>query len=173
MRTGIVALLVFLSNAINAQDFPRKFIGHWEGELEWYQAGRTSPKKIKMQLLVQPLDSANQYTWQIIYGEKTEDNRPYVLKAVDTAKGHWQIDERNGIILDQYWIGNRFASAFTVQTSTILDSYWLEGENLIVEFYSISSKPVNTTGQGTEDSPKVDSYSAKAFQRAVLRKVGS
>lgn len=121
-----------------------------------------------MQLIVLPTDSANTYTWQIVYGDKGEDNRPYLLKPVDTAKGHWRIDERNGIVLDQYFVGNRFTSAFTVQNATIVDSYWREGEKLMVEFYSYASKPVATTGNGTEDSPKVESYAVKGFQQAVL-----
>ena len=123
-----------------------------------------------MQLIIKPADSANTFTWQIIYGDKGEDNRPYLLKPVDTAKGHWQIDERNGIIIDQYFIGNRFTSAFSVQTTTIVDSYWREGDNLVAEFYGLTSKPVSTTGKGTEDSPKVDSYGTKSYQRAVMKK---
>lgn len=124
-----------------------------------------------MQLVIQPADFVNTYTWQIIYGDKGEDNRPYILKPVDTAKGHWQVDERNGIILDQYFVGNRFTSAFTVQNATIIDSYWREGNTLIAEFYSITAKPVNTSGQGTEESPKVDSYATRSYQKAVMKKV--
>ncbi len=123
-----------------------------------------------MQLIIKPADSVNTYTWQIIYGDKGEDNRPYILKPVDTAKGHWQIDERNGIILDQYFIGNRFTSAFTVQTTTIVDSYWREGQNMVAEFYGLTTKPVRTSGEGTDDSPKVDSYGTKSYQRALLVK---
>lgn len=145
------------------------FIGHWQGTLHWYQAGKKEPQKVKMQLIIQPIDTANVYTWQIIYGDQGQDNRPYLLKPVDTTKGHWQVDERNGIVLDQYLIGNRFTSAFTVQTTTILDSYWREGKNLVAEFYSLTAKPVATTGEGTEDSPKVDSYGTKSYQRAVLQ----
>lgn len=150
--------------------FPKDFVGHWEGTLHWYRAGNGTPQKVKMQLIIKPADSANTYTWQIIYGDKGEDNRPYVLKPVDTAKGHWQVDERNGIVLDQYFIGGRFTSAFTVQTTTIVDSYWREGKNVIAEFYGLTAKPVNTTGNDTEDSPKVDSYGTKSYQRAVMKR---
>ena len=150
-------------------DFPESFIGHWQGDLLWYKTGKSEPRKVKMQLIILPTDTANVYTWQIIYGEKGEDNRPYLLKPVDTSKGHWQVDERNGIVLDQYLVGKRFTSAFTVQTTTIVDSYWRDGENLVAEFYSLTAKPVATTGNGTEESPKVDSYAAKGYQRALLK----
>lgn len=170
MRYGFLFITFLAYKLLNAQDFPGRFIGHWEGELLWFQAGKKEPKKVKMQLIIQPADTAAQYTWQIIYGEKSDDNRPYLLKPVDTAKGHWVVDERNGIVLDQYWVGNRFTSAFTVQNSTIIDSYWIENDQLIAEFYSISAKPVNTTGGSSKDIPPVQSYATKSYQKAVLKK---
>ncbi len=121
-----------------------------------------------MELIIHPTDSANTYTWQIIYGDAGKDNRPYILLPVDTAKGHWRIDERNGIVLDQWWVGPRFTSAFTVGSTTIVDSYWRESDALMVEFYSLSAKPVTTTGNGNDTSPKVDSYTTKGYQRARL-----
>lgn len=145
-------------------------MGHWEGELEWFQPGRKDPQRVKMQLIILPADTAGQYTWQIIYGEKNEDNRPYLLKPVDTAKGEWVIDERNGILLNHYWVGGRFTSAFTVQNSTIFDSYWIEDDRLVAEFYSISAKPVSTTGGSGDDVPLVHSYATKAYQKAVLKR---
>ncbi|HVF81236.1 MAG TPA: hypothetical protein VM884_04860 [Flavisolibacter sp.] len=159
-------------NSVSAQNsFPQSFLGHWEGTLYWYQTGKRTPQTVKMQLIIRPADSADAYTWQIIYGNKGEDNRPYILKPVDTAKGHWQVDERNGIVLDQYFVGERFTSAFTVQNTTIMDSYWREGNNLVAEFYAITAKPVASTGKGTEDSPKVESYGTRSYQRAVMKKM--
>lgn len=150
--------------------FPKDFTGHWEGELQWFQTGKPLPQKVKMQLIIRPADSAGTYTWQIVYGDAGQDNRPYLLKPVDTAKGHWQVDERNGIVLDQYWVGNRFTSAFTVQNTTIVDSYWREGDNLIAEFQGLTAKPVAITGEGTEDSPTVQSYGTKSYQRAMMKR---
>ncbi|HVF96606.1 MAG TPA: hypothetical protein VM871_04765 [Flavisolibacter sp.] len=170
MRTLFFALCLFAFTffASGQTSFPQSFLGHWQGTLLWYQAGKTTPQKVPMQLIVRPADSANTFTWQIIYGDKGQDNRPYVLKPVDTVKGHWQINEGNGIVLDQYLVGGRFTSGFTVQNTTIVDSYWRVGKTLVVEFHSLSAKPVATTGNGTEESPKVDSYGVKGFQRAVL-----
>jgi hypothetical protein len=44
----------------------------------------------------------------------------------------------------------------------------MEKNKLIVEFYNVSAKPVATTGKGTEDSPKVDSYKVGSYQKAIL-----
>lgn len=144
------------------------FVGRWEGTLHWYKAGEQQPQKVKMQLLIQPIDSIDGYTWQLVYGEQQQDNRPYLLKPVDTARGRWQVDERNGIVIDQYLVGNRLTSAFTVQSTTIVDSYSREGDSLVAEFYSFTAKPVSTTGAGTDESPLVSSYGAKGYQKAVL-----
>lgn len=172
----LMAILSFLVTGIVsiAQDktgFPQQFIGHWQGTLHWYPQGATEPKAVNMELHIQPSkDTIGQYTWYIIYGKATEDNRPYILKAVDTTKGHWVIDEVNGIFLDQYWIGGRFSGAFTVNGNTIVNSYWIENGQLQVEFYSYPAKPLAVSGHGTEDSPKVDSYNIRSFQRATLSK---
>jgi hypothetical protein len=63
-----------------------------------------------MELRIHPADSINTWTWQIIYGSESEDNRPYNLIKKDTSGIHWVIDEKDGIILDQYWVGNNSAA---------------------------------------------------------------
>lgn len=166
-------LLTFfmMAGSCYAQSFPYSFVGQWKGELQWFQTGKQEPQKIPMQLKILPADTVGQFTWQLVYGMNNEDNRPYILKPVDTAKGHWVIDEKNGIVLDQYFIGQRLHGAFTVQTTTIVNSYWLEGDKLFVEFYSIQAKPVSKTGGSSADVPPVDSYAFKGFQKAILYKI--
>lgn len=169
MRLFLLTGFLFNVFLLNAQNLS-KFKGHWEGELIWSKVGSKEVQKVKMQIIIQPADTLGQYTWQIIYGNKGEDNRPYLLKPVDTTKGHWIIDERNGILIDQYWLGNRFSSMFTVQNSTIHDSYWIENGKLIAEFYGISASPVTTSGAGTEDVLIVNSCAIRTYQKAILKK---
>jgi hypothetical protein len=149
--------------------FPQSFVGKWKGKLTWVVPGKPS-QTFTMRLYILPADSGR-YTWQIIYGDDEKDNRPYILQAVDTAKGHWVVDEKNSIILDSYWIGNRFTGAFSVQNSTIVDQYWLEADGLHVEFITYATKPIATTGGTSADIPPVDSYQIKSVQRGVLKKV--
>lgn len=175
MKHAFITLILFLtvvtSFAQNKHSFPKDFIGHWQGTLQWYSQGADTARTVNMELDIKPHpDSAGQYTWHIVYGQPGQDSRPYVLKPIDAAKGHWVIDEINGIILDQYWIGGKFAGAFTVGTVTIVNSYWIENGQLQVEFYAYPPKPLATTGKGTEESPKVDSYQIRSYQRAVLSK---
>ncbi len=170
MKIILLITTFFLSTTLLAQKdpFPASWRGNWKGELEWYKTGKAEPQKVNMELRIAAGDSAGNYTWQIIYGAAGEDNRPYLLKLKDATKNHWVIDELNGIILDQFWVGNQFSGAFTVAGNTIVNSYWMENDKLLVEFFSIAAKPIATTGQDTEQSPKVDSYRIGSYQKAVL-----
>jgi hypothetical protein len=149
--------------------FPTCFIGNWKGELEWFVNGKPT-RKFAMQLIIKPADSAMTYTWQIIYGENGKDNRPYLLKPVDTAKGHWIIDERDGIILDSYIHGSSLHGAFTVQGNTIVDNYTVDKGKMLVEFFSIKLDDKTISGKGTEDVPLVNSYKISSYQKGVLVK---
>lgn len=161
----------FTTSAQQYPKFPDAFIGHWYGTLDWYSDGVAAPKKVNMELHIQPVkDSSLQYSWHIVYGKISEDSRPYLLKAIDTTKGHWVIDEKNGIILDQYWKGGKFAGVFTVSGTSILNSYWLENGALHMEFFSFPEKVKSSTGLGTEASPKVNSYHIRSYQKAVLHR---
>ncbi len=102
-----------------------------------------------MELRIHPADSTGFFTWQIVYGSAAEDNRSYLLKPKDEVKGHWVIDELNGIVLDQFWLADKFCGAFTVIGSTIINNYQLANDRLPVEFYSIGTKPIGNTGKGT------------------------
>jgi hypothetical protein len=176
MRVFILLVACFISFSATCQSntFPQSWVGNWKGELYWYKTGKAEPQKVNMELRIQPTDIPGTFTWQIIYGSVTEDNRPYTLIAKDSTKIHWVIDENNGIVLDQYWIGNKFCGAFTVKNNTIVNNYWMENDpqdsvnKLMVEFYSIGAKPITTTGKGTEESPSVDSYKIGSYQKAVL-----
>jgi hypothetical protein len=167
-----IMLFALVSSYTNAQSaFPESWVGNWKGELQWFRTGITEPQKVNMELRIQKGDSAGNYTWHLVYGSVSEDSRPYVLKAKDAVKGHWVIDELNGIILDQFWVANKFCGAFTVQNSTIVNNYWVEDDKLMIEFYSLGAKPLVTTGLGTEESPKVDSYRVGGYQKAILSRI--
>jgi len=182
--TILICLLVLNATAQNQQGetlsspsfpgeeaaFPKSFIGNWQGELQWMVAGKPT-QTFTIQLKIQPTDAANQYTWQIIYGDNDKDNRPYLLKPVDTAKGHWIVDELDGIILDSYVHGNSIHGAFTVQGNTIVDNYRVENDTMLVEFFSFKLVDKKTSGKGTDETPFVDSYRMGSYQMGKLNKM--
>lgn len=151
------------------QDFPRSWIGKWKGTLNWFQ-GIQKRQSVNMELHILPTDSVNQYSWRIIYGDQQKDNRPYLLKPFDASRGHWLIDERNSIVLDQFLLGDRFSGSFTVEGNTILNNYWLSGDSLVVEFFNSQENPIAITGGGDSTIPKIKSYGMRSYQRAVLKR---
>ncbi len=152
-------------------DFPSKWEGEWQGTLQWFKTGSDTAINVEMKLNIQKGDSADSWNWQLIYGQNNADNRPYKLIQKDKQGTHWVIDERNGIVLDQYWVGDKLCGAFTVMNSTIINNYRMEEGHIIVEFYSIGSKPITTTGKGDDDVPYVNSYWVGSYQKAVLSRV--
>jgi hypothetical protein len=101
------------------------------------------------------------------YGSGGKDTRPYTLRAVDSASGHWVVDEHNGILLDGYWRGNRFSSVFSVQGSVITEIMWLENGALQIEFLTHGEQPVRESG-GQEQVPAARSFQVRGYQRATL-----
>jgi hypothetical protein len=149
--------------------FPGVFLGKWKGALQWIVAGRPT-QTFTMQLSILPADTAGQFTWQMMYGEDGKDSRPYLLKPVDTSRGHWLIDERDGILLDSYVFDSSLQGAFTVMGNTIVDHYRVEGDKMLVEFFTIKLDDKKTSGKGTAETPLVHSYRMSGYQRGVLQK---
>jgi hypothetical protein len=147
--------------------FPKDFIGNWTGSLTWHPAGKEM-QTVNMRLNIQPETVKSVYSWQLIYGDAAKDNRPYLLKPVDTTVGHWEIDENDGILLDGYWLGNRFISTFSVQGNTITAVYWLAGKEMHIEMISTKSVASRESGKGTAAVPKVLSYPVSSYQKAIL-----
>lgn len=170
----LIQLTLFAQTAtiknITTQAFPQSFTGNWKGTLQWLRAGKPT-RQFTMQLRIQPTDTAGQYTWQIIYGDSLKDNRPYILKPVDTAKGHWVVDERDGTLLDCYVHGNAVHGAFTMQGNTIVDNYRVENDQLAVEFFSINLNEKKASGKGTAETPSVDSYLINSYQTGTLTRI--
>lgn len=115
-------------------------------------------------------DSVGQYSWQLIYGEARTDQRPYTLKPADSNRGHWVIDENNSILLDHYWVGSVFSGVFSINGSTVLSSFRLEQDHIVVEFFGYKTPAERTSGGASPDVPQVESYRIGSYQRAVLSK---
>jgi hypothetical protein len=169
-----IPVFLFIIN-LHAQDksgltgFPRSFLGNWKGKMQWIRPGKPT-QEFSMQLKIQPTDTAGQFSWLIIYGDDGKDIRPYVLKPVDTAAGHWVIDERDGIILDNYVHGDAIHGAFTLLESTLVDNYFLENGKLHVEFFTFNLGEKTRSGKGTSETPFVDNYRISAYQSGVMTK---
>jgi hypothetical protein len=164
------ALFVIGTIFLNAQSgFPDGYVGYWRGDLQIYRSDKVV-QTVKFGLEVFPADSGR-YDWIITYGDSGQDRRVYTLIPVDTAKGHWAIDENNGIVIDMYKTGNKLTSLFAVEGSVIQISYWLEGEEMVMELFAYPEKAPVTSGNGTEDSPTVKVWKFDGYQLGRMKRV--
>ncbi len=123
--------------------------------------------KITMSLEIQPMKGSDKFSYKLTY--EKQPTRDYVLQPIDPAKGHWQVDEQNGIKLDAFWNGAGFTSVFTVQGTTIVTTERLEGGKLHWETISYASKPFAETGN-VQGAPPVSTFRILSVQKAVLTK---
>ncbi len=168
-----VTIALSAAVAVAQQAFPQSWAGQWRGDVEVQGADFG---KFSMELVVGPTSDANTWDWKIIYdGQAGRQERPYALIVKDAAKGLYEIDERNGIVLPQRLMGNVLRSQFEVMGSRIDASYELAGagtadERIICELVSYRSDQSVTTG-GKDNVPEVKGWTPATVQRVVMRRV--
>ncbi len=170
-----VLVLVFISTLSFAQNsFPKSWVGDYAGNLEIYAVDSIG-MQVKMKLGIHPTEQDSVYHWIITYEFKgKEDVRSYELKMIDKEKGHYQIDEKNSIVIDSYYRNETFTSFFEVNKSVIITSHRREGDGIEFEIIASLLDPISTTGNGIIDDeaiPEVISYPIKGRQRCILKKI--
>ncbi|MCB0458887.1 MAG: hypothetical protein KDC74_02575 [Flavobacteriaceae bacterium] len=177
MRLYATILLFFLlvpKLLIAQSSFPDSWAGTYKGELQIYGVDSTR-MKIAMQLDITAIQKDSVYDWKLTYDfNGTKDVRAYELHVVDTNKGHYQIDEKNSIILDAFLHTNTLTSFFSLIDSYIIASYTKEQDTIVFEIISGKYESIAATGSTEhegENIPEVKSYLVNGRQRAVLTKV--
>ncbi|MEM9544536.1 MAG: hypothetical protein AAGA77_01115 [Bacteroidota bacterium] len=153
--------------------FPEDWLGDWSGELEIYDV--TGPKQtVPMSLQISNTDTSGVYNWVLVYGKDSlADKRNYVLKEIDKSKGHYMIDEKNGILLDSYFINDELSSIFAVMGNTLVCSYRRKGQELIFSIKMYTSEKIRVSGDtliAEQKIPEVKSYQHRINQEARLQK---
>ncbi len=158
----------------NVLSFPEIAVGYWEGNIEIYQ-DTGMIQSVPMALDIFDIGEKGVLAWHIIYNPgKTEDKRKYLLMEVNKEKGHYQIDEDNGIILDAFLLDNKLISSFTVSGSTLQTINTFFDEKMVFEVIAGPEQAINTTGNikvEENEIPPVDSYKVSTYQRATLTRV--
>lgn len=173
----IISLLSFTSSGQNVTNsevnFPKDWVGNWSGKLEIIDV-KGLKQSLNMELHIQPIDGFDHYEWSIIYGDDREKGlKGYELHAKNPQKGIWAIDEKNGIILDCYLLGNKLFSSYNVLERNFLVTYEKRENELLFEISFGPESPIAVTGSGKigeEDIPEVKAYEISGMQRAILTK---
>ena len=159
---------------VDSLPFPQSWLGYWEGNLDIFKENKIV-QTIPMVLELLEIDSSENFTWAIIYGEDKEaGRRPYELAVLDAEKGQFLLDEKNSIKLEAYLFENKLMSWYEVMGSRILSVQEKRGDQMIFEIIFGNIEPVSVTGDQKfdgEDIPAVKTFPMGGYQRAVLRKV--
>lgn len=165
----LFVFLLYRNIAISQSvDFPKSWEGNWKGDLNIYSANApdASPVQvIPMGLTIRSMEK-NQWSWAISYEAPGQEPRNYEL--IKDSLNNWSIDEKNGIVLSQRFVGNRMVSSFSVMGSLLICYYWLEGETMNMEIHMTSSEQTSTTGLNTEEFPIVGIHRFGGYQSAKL-----
>jgi hypothetical protein len=175
IRHVIFAILIWVSGGyLSAQAdslaFPAAWQGHWVGDLV-ISTVQGEAQRVPMSLRIEALPDGR-YTYTIVYGADTPENtRPYYLQAVPDSPGHFETDEGNGILLDDYFINGKLYARFEVMGNLLLSTLEQQGEHLVYEIISGPMAPTRTTGNTVvdgEEIPPVNGYKITVQQRARL-----
>ena len=161
------------SSSIVIDSFPIDWFGDWSGPLYIHDSlGRKDP--IPMSLKISETDSSGVYNWVIGYGkDSTLQERPYLLKSINAAAGHFLIDERNGILIDAFYLNNELTSIFEVMGNTLVIGYSKKDQEMVFSVKVYTYKSIRSSGDGIyngQEIPEVNSFYLKSVQEAVLNK---
>lgn len=164
--------ITLISFGLRAQqyEFPKDWLGTWSGELEIF-SGLKKVNSIPMTLEISEQESTDRLKYFITYAD---DLRAYYLHAVDSAKGHYLLDEKNGIQIDTYLIGDQLISTFEVMGSLIHTRSYRTGSALQYEIVAGRIEPVSISGDtimGQDTIPPVQAFPFTVSQLATLTRV--
>jgi hypothetical protein len=154
--------------------FPETWAGIYRGQLEIYTATGVQ-QSVAMELEVAPTDSVDRWIWAITYGpDSIAGRRSYELVVVDPAKGHYQIDEKNSIVLDSFLKGDFFVSRFSVMGNLLDCTYEKVGDEIFFTIIMGNEAAVSDIGDGTmkgDTIPEVQAYPIGVVQRGRLKRI--
>jgi len=174
-----LVLCLFCVHSVDCQidslSFPESWEGKYAGELEIFNA-KGKAQTLPMELHILPIDTSENHTFYIIYGEDKETGlRPYELLTVNAELGQYKVDEKNSIAMEGYLLGNGFYQSFEVMGTmlmTIVEK--LNEDELSWTIIAGKSEAVSITGgeevEGEEISP-VSAFPVVSAQKAILRRV--
>ena len=170
----VITYLTCLTNSYSQDNSLTPFVGTYEGTLEIYQGAKVA-HSLPMSLKILPVDSTT-WTFHITYHrEGKEDFRPYDIRLINAEKGHYVIDEHNGILLDSYLNGNCLYEQFAIDNSGIIGTTCFLADNqLSYELIPINMEPTRISGDTIikgDTFPAVRSYQVYSTQKALLKRV--
>ena len=162
-KSVLLSFLLFSIFTGAQEDFVQQCEGVWTGTMYIYANGQKAADAPKITFTVMPIVKDSSWVWRTDYDSQKfgKISKDYKLLLRDATTGYYQLDEGDGLYLDQHLVANKMYSVFEVQNIALSASYELRGEELIFE---VISSPKS------QDSTEVRSHPVRNVQRVVLKK---
>lgn len=155
-------LCLFLFGVLHAEaqiPFGNRCLGNWSGTMYLYNHGQLRDS-VAVTHVVAATANPQEWTWRTDYlSDKMPMTKDYLLRLRDPAKGIYEVDERDGIVLYEYLFADKIYSVFETQGVLLTSTYELRGKELIFEV---------TSGKKISTDSEVISYTVEHLQRVVL-----
>lgn len=173
--TRLMILLIALVTSglsiaqIEAQRFPEAYFGRYVGDLVIKSA--MEDQFVPMEFHLFPGDTLGRYEYKLVYGMgDTRQERAYELVALNAENGQFEIDEKNGIILDCQIVENKMYSLFEVQGNILTTFITFEEDHAMFEIVFAPKATVRNTISEDGDQIQVSAYPISVVQTAKLLK---
>lgn len=169
----LMSVLIFVSvsiiptTALSNNSFPQNWQGTWSGVMSDRNI-RGKSRTVPMTIRIKPISQKPiRYTWQITYGTGAKKLvRNYELVAINQSVGHFAIDEKDGTLIDAWWLGNKLYSQFRVENQLLSTEEQLKGNRLHYEL--VVYQPQTSQAQGSQQKASFESYQLHSVQSAEL-----
>jgi hypothetical protein len=167
----LIACIVTAADAAAETDPLAAWAGTWRGRCEIISSNQSVG--FDASLTIAPLaDGA--YTWRLVYEASKvtpREVRDYEMVPVDAAKGHYELDEKNGLRLDTFVAGRAMYTYFMISGHRILGHDELLSEDeMLMNLPAFDGSPVRQTCLTGNEARCVDSFQLKSAQNCRLRR---
>lgn len=159
--------LFFMVNTFTLHAFIEDWSGQWVGKCtanNYNTDNHVVP--YQMNLKISAVDSKT-LSWSIQY--PPQPVRQYQLKQQADIVGHYVLDEKNGILIDQFYSDNVLRELYLVNGRFFTGASIKTGDTMVVEHTSFWSNPLRSTSLEDGSFP-VKSYALRDYTKCVLSK---
>lgn len=155
--------------------FPDDWLGTYQGKMEMYNPIKGKYLEVGLKMVISKTDTIDRWRWQMFYDEfrGQKITKDYAVFRTDSMpKGHYKLDENNGILLDRTLMGNTFYDCFDIANQGLCSTSRIEGDCIYFEVYSYAKKNQNLSIINIEEKlDTIASYPLQYTQKAVLKRV--
>jgi hypothetical protein len=162
-----LAAVLFTLTSLTAYASPEEWTGTWVGTCisdNYNTDNATTPYDIKVNIAV---NNSQTLDWSIQY--PPEAARKYQLKLQNDLAGHYILDEKNGILIDQFYGAAHLRELYVVNGKIFTGSTTKSGDVLTMEHTSYWANPLHQTSLPDGSFP-VSSYALRDHTICKLSK---